>query len=323
MPIINLSIPEAHHHQRIDNFLVSYFKGVPKNHFYKIIRTGELRVNKGRVSPYYHLVTGDILRIPPLRTASSHTDHHVPKIKLSLLFEDNYLMAVNKPNDLAVHGGSGVSFGVIELLRSQYPNSDLSLVHRIDKSTSGLLLVAKKRSALRALQEQLRKRTMGKHYLAIVSGLWPQDLRHLELSLKKTRVVGPTKENQMVVQVVPPGQGVLTLTEVIQVQYLMDFSLLELKIHTGHTHQIRVHLAHYGFPIIGDEKYGSFALNKRLASQGHSALLLHAWKLSLSHPLDQKNVQLTAPIHPAFRSFLKTYPPNTPDIANELRADYL
>ena len=286
--------------QRVDNFLLRECKGVPKSHIYRILRSGEVRVNSGRVDATYKLKDGDRVRIPPLRLGEKAAPSKPPKIiDLPLLYEDEGLIAANKPAGLAVHGGSGISHGVIEQLRAARPEAKfLELVHRLDRDTSGLLLLAKKRSVLTAMHELIRTGQMDKRYLVLVQGKWPAGKQHVKLKLQ--RYVTGAGERR--VSVDDEGRESHTVFELERV--CGAYSLLQAQLKTGRTHQIRVHLAHLGFPIVGDDKYGDFELNKRLAKQGMKRMFLHAWKLAFVHPLTGDRLKLEAPLPPELENFI-------------------
>ena len=295
-------VDEAGEGQRLDNFLLRLLKGVPKTHVYRVIRSGEVRVNKGRAAADTRLALGDEVRVPPVRVSASAAEKPAgapaaPAREFPILFEDEHLLAIAKPAGVAVHGGSGVSFGVIEQLRQARPAAKfLELVHRLDKETSGVLLLAKKRSALTAVQDQFRARDTGKIYLALVPGTWPARLKVIDESLHKTldaqgerhvRVVSPANED-----------GRRSITLIRSVRAAGAFSLLEISLKTGRTHQIRVHLAHAGHPIVGDPKYGDFALNRELARgpQRFARMFLHARELSFDHPATGERITLQSPL---------------------------
>jgi 23S rRNA pseudouridine955/2504/2580 synthase len=288
--------------QRVDNFLLRECKGVPKSHIYRILRSGEVRVNSGRVDATYRLQDGDRVRIPPLRLGAKAAPSKPPKmIDLPLLYEDESLIAANKPAGLAVHGGSGISHGVIEQLRAARPGAKfLELVHRLDRDTSGLLLLAKKRSVLTAMHELIRAGQMDKRYLVLVPGKWPAGKQHVKLKLQ--RYVTGAGERR--VSVDDEGRESHTVFELERA--CGAYSLLQAQLKTGRTHQIRVHLAHLGFPIVGDDKYGDFELNKRLAKQGMKRMFLHAWKLAFMHPLTGDRLKLEAPLPPELENFIST-----------------
>ena len=287
--------------QRIDNFLLRECKGVPKSHIYRILRSGEVRVNSARVDATYRLGQGDRVRIPPLRLGAKAAPSKPPKIDLPLLYEDEGLIAANKPAGLAVHGGSGISYGVIEQLRAARPEAKfLELVHRLDRGTSGLLLLAKKRSVLTAMHELIRGGQIDKRYLVLVQGNWPSGKRHVKLKLQ--RYVTDAGERR--VSVDDAGRESHTVFELERA--CGDYSLLQAQLKTGRTHQIRVHLAHLGFPIAGDDKYCEFDLNKRLTKQGLKRMFLHAWKLAFVHPLSGDRLKLEAPLPPELEHFIQS-----------------
>ena len=288
--------------QRIDNYLVKLLKGVPKSHVYRILRSGEVRVNGGRAKPDYRVASGDELRIPPVRVAERPARAVPPiseELERAVLFEDEHLIAINKPSGLAVHGGSGVSFGVIEQLRSQRPNARyFELVHRLDRDTSGVLLVAKKRSALTAMHAELRDGQFKKYYLALVKGVWRNKKQAVHLNLHKYLLA--SGERRVAVHV--DGQESHTVFELKQAW--RDFSLLRAELKTGRTHQIRVHLAHLGFPIAGDDKYGNFELNKELARNGLKRMFLHAASIGLKHPASGAKLVIEAPLPADLQKFV-------------------
>jgi len=278
--------------QRIDNFLMRICKGAPKSLIYRILRSGEVRVNRGRIDQTYRLVEGDEIRIPPLRLAEKADTSHVPGREFPVVFEDEAVLAIDKPAGVAVHGGSGVSFGVIEQLRQSRPDARfLELAHRLDRETSGILLIGKKRSALKRLHDLLRESALDKRYLALVSGRWPNPVQHIRLAL--TRYL--TEEGERRVAVDEEG-GKASHSIVRLVRRWEKFSLVEVQIKTGRTHQIRVHLTHLGFPLAGDDKYGDFALNKALQKVGLKRMFLHAASLKLAHPVSGEPLALEAPL---------------------------
>ncbi len=285
--------------QRLDNFLLRLLKGVPKTHVYRVIRSGEVRVNKGRAAADTRLAAGDELRVPPVRVPERRADTALPPParEFPLLYEDEQLLAIDKPAGVAVHGGSGVSFGVIEQLRQARPQARyLELVHRLDKETSGVLLLAKKRSALTALQDQFRARETAKIYLALVQGAWPKGLKVIDQPLHKTLDAAGERH----VRVVSPAheQGRRSITLIRKAVARGPFTLLDISLKTGRTHQIRVHLAHAGHAIVGDPKYGDFALNRELARgpQRFARMFLHAAELAFDHPSTGQRITLCAPL---------------------------
>ncbi len=282
--------------QRLDNYLIRLLKGVPKSHIYRVIRSGEVRLNKGRAGAETRVDEGDVVRVPPMRLGEPRAAPPAPAREFPVLLEDEHLLAIAKPAGVAVHGGSGVSFGVIEQLRRARPQARfLELVHRLDKETSGILLLAKKRSALTALQDQFRTRETRKFYAALVFGDWPASLKLIDLALHKT--LDAAGERQ--VRVVPAGHadGRRSISLVRVAQRLPGLTLLDVSIQTGRTHQIRVHLAHSGHPIVGDPKYGDFARNKFFARErGIARMFLHARELGLVHPAGGQRITLHAPL---------------------------
>ena len=284
--------------QRIDNFLLRRLKGVPKSHVYRVLRSGEVRVNSARVRPEYRLQTGDRVRVPPIRTADRPAlarPHDFP-----VVHEDAALLVIDKPAGVAVHGGSGVCYGVIESLRAARPQAKfLELVHRLDRDTSGLLMIAKKRSALVELHRMLREGEVDKRYRAVVKGSWPADVRQVSERLHK--YVTASGERRVSVQ----AGGMAAVTKVKRLKANERFSFLELGLLTGRTHQIRVHLSHAGHPIIGDEKYGDFALNGLLAKAGVKRLFLHAGALTLAHPLGGEGLALEARLPEDIAAFVR------------------
>ena len=293
-----LVVDEESSGQRLDNFLMRHLKGVPKTHVYRIIRSGEVRINKGRASADSRIEAGDEVRVPPVRVSDKVLEkaaHPAPAREFPLLLEDEHLLAVDKPAGVAVHGGSGVSFGVIEQLRQARPQARLlELVHRLDRETSGILLVAKKRSALKHLQDQFRERETGKTYLALVQGEWPAKLKVIDQPLHKYLL--PDGERRVKVTSADNPEGMRSITLVKVAQRLQGCTLLEVTIKTGRTHQIRVHLASNGHPIAGDDTYGDFEWNKALQKQGLKRMFLHAWRLQFNHPVSGERVALQAPL---------------------------
>ena len=300
--------------QRLDNFLRRHLKGVPKTHVYRIIRSGEVRINKGRVSADTRVEAGDVVRLPPVRISdkvAEKAERPAPAREFPILLEDEHLIALDKPAGVAVHGGSGVSFGVIEQLRQARPASKfLELVHRLDRETSGILLVAKKRSALTHLQDQFRERETGKTYLALVTGTWPANKKVIDLPLHKYLQADGERRVRVTTADDPDGMRSITLVKVRSTvparaaQGLPAMSLLEVTIKTGRTHQIRVHLASQGHAIVGDDKYGDFDLNKRLQKLSMKRMFLHAWRLQFNHPASGERVQLIAELPPELADFV-------------------
>ena len=295
-------VDEGSEGQRLDNFLVKLLKGVPKTQVYRVIRSGEVRVNTGRAAADTRLALGDEVRVPPVRVADRSEAPPAPAREFPVVFEDEHLLVIDKPAGVAVHGGSGVSFGVIEQLRRARPQAKfLELVHRLDKETSGLLLVAKKRSALVALQDQFRNRETGKTYAALVVGAWPAKLKVIDVPLHKyLDAAGERRVRTVEEGDEEDGRRSITLVKVVQA--FAAFTLLDVTIKTGRTHQIRVHLASSGHTIVGDDKYGDFALNKSLAKgdavRGHKfdRMFLHARRLRFEHPASAEVIECEAPL---------------------------
>lgn len=305
--------------QRLDNFLIRVLKGVPKTHIYRIIRSGEVRRNKGRIQADERLVEGDVLRIPPIRlseAAAEKAAHPAPAREFPVLFEDDAFLAIGKPAGVAVHGGSGVSFGVIEQLRQARPQAGfLELVHRLDRETSGLLLIAKKKSALRALQDQFRERVTGKTYLTVVTGAWAPKHKVLDQPLHKYLLPDGERRVKVVAPDHPDAMHSLTLVRPIQRLAApkgceticpQGLTLLEVTIKTGRTHQIRVHLAHAGHPIAGDDKYGDFELNRQLVRSGLKRMFLHAWRLRLKSPSTGEPLELVSQLPVELQDWVKS-----------------
>jgi 23S rRNA pseudouridine955/2504/2580 synthase len=294
-----LDVDEGSAEQRIDNFLCKHLKGVPKSHIYRILRSGEIRVNKKRVDQTYRLQLGDKLRIPPVRVAEAAVRAHVPALEFPVLYEDDALLVVDKPSGTAVHGGSGVSFGVIEQLRAARPQAKfLELVHRLDRETSGVLLLAKKRSALTRLHEQMREGLTDKRYLTLVLGQWKNARQHVKLPLHKFA----TGDGEKRVMVREDGRESHTIFALLRAY--KGYTLLEAQLKTGRTHQIRVHLSHLDFPIAGDDKYGDFSRNRELAKLGLKRMFLHAYSIALTHPLTDEPLRFSAPLPDELQKFI-------------------
>ena len=297
-----LEVGEESVGQRIDNFLIRNLKGVPKSHVYRILRSGEVRVNSGRIKPDYRLVDGDKVRVPPVRVATPEARPPARSLALPVVFEDDALIVIDKPSGVAVHGGSGISFGVIESLRAERPKAKfLELAHRLDRDTSGLLMVGKKRTALVELHRMLRDGEVRKDYVAIVKGRWKGGRRKIDVPLHKY----VTAEGERRVSVRDDGQQAISLFKPLAAGDTA--SMLDIRLMTGRTHQIRVHAAHVGHPILGDDKYGDFDLNRALVKQGVKRLFLHARQLSLSHPISGEPLAFVSPLPPEMQRFLDTH----------------
>lgn len=288
--------------QRVDNYLFRILKGVPKSHIYRIIRSGEIRINKKRIKVTDRLNEGDEIRIPPIRVAQKEqkNTHNVPAREFPIVYEDEVLLVVDKPAGIAVHGGSGVLSGVIEQLRQARPEARyLELVHRLDKETSGLLMIAKKRSALVKLHEYLRQHTPQKVYYALAIGHWEEKDKNIKLPLFKFQ----NAEGERFVRVdEEKGQYAHTVFE--PVEYFDGFTLLKVTLKTGRTHQIRVHMQALGHPIAGDEKYGLFEQNKQLSKNGLKRMFLHATALTLPHVLTGEKITFDANLPKELDAFL-------------------
>lgn len=291
-----VTVDERSEGQRIDNFLLRELKGVPRTLIYKILRKGEVRVNKGRIKPTFKLSIGDIVRVPPVRTGEQHTpanlsSSQIERIEKTISYEDDLILIINKPSGLAVHGGSGISFGVIELLRQSRPDMNmLELAHRLDRDTSGCLMVAKKRSALRTLQAAQQKGTIKKKYLALLKGRWRKGVVEVKMPLKKNVV----KSGERVVKVDPEGKPAHTIFTVRQ--RFQNATLVEAELKSGRTHQIRVHAQYLDSPILGDDKYGDDEANQEYRKKGLKRLFLHAETLTIPWPERKRPYQFKAPL---------------------------
>lgn len=301
-----VTIDDNHAGQRIDNYLVTLLKGVPKSRVYRILRKGEVRVNKKRIKPVYKLQGGDIVRIPPIKLDE---EKPLPNPKLDkiaslerhILFEDDYLMIINKPSGIAVHGGSGLKFGLIEGLRALRPAARfLELVHRLDRDTSGCIMVAKKRSTLRALHQQLREKTVEKNYLALVRGQWQKSDKAVNAPLLKNTL----KSGERVVRVDADGKESYTKFKIIQ--RFEDCTLVQASPVTGRTHQIRVHTLHAGHPIAGDDKYGDESFDNKLRTLGLNRLFLHSASLRFFHPNTEIEMLFEAPMDSPLKQTLES-----------------
>jgi len=297
-----IDVGEEEAGQRIDNYLLARLKGVPKTHIYRILRSGEVRINSRRVEASQRVVSGDRIRVPPVRVAERDDEIPAPHYRLPILFEDEHFLAIDKPSGLAVHGGSGIAHGVIESLRAMRPDAKfLELVHRLDRETSGVLLVAKRRSALTALHELLRTRDMDKRYLVAVRGRFRNEMQRVKAALaQRVNAAGEKR-----VSVSQDGQEAETVFR--RMGRGAEVSLLEAELLTGRTHQIRVHLAHLKHPVLGDDKYGDFELNKRLRKEGLRRMFLHAASLGLAHPATGEALRLEAPLPKDLRAFWEAH----------------
>ena len=303
--VAKLSVDAESAGQRIDNFLGRVLKGVPKSHVYRILRSGEVRLNGRRVRPDARVSAGDTVRVPPIRTAATPgRAHPAPAASLSILHEDDHVLAVDKPAGLAVHGGSGIAHGLIESLRAARPQARfVELVHRLDRDTSGVLLIAKRRAALTELHRMLRDGEIDKRYLVLVRGRWRDEKRTVRLALHSYS----TREGERRVRVDDAtGREAATTFRRLQVWRDRDppLALLEAELLTGRTHQIRVHLAHLGFPVAGDDKYGDFDWNRQLAREGLKRMFLHASRLSFVHPVTAAPMAVESALSPDLAAYL-------------------
>lgn len=295
-PVQFIEISAAQEGQRIDNFLLTLEKGVPKSRIYRAIRKGEVRVNKGRIKQTYKIQAGDTIRVPPLRTsekpATSFVGSHVrQQLSDCVLFEDDDLLVLNKPPGLAVHAGSNIDQGIIEALRIIRDDlSYLELVHRLDRDTSGCLLIAKSRHSLVNLQQQMRDHEINKRYLTLLKDSWSQRERLVEQPLLKNTVLS----GERMVQINPEGKYAKTIF--IPIERFPQAQLTEVVLYTGRTHQIRVHSLHLGHPVAGDDKYGHRNFNKEMKKLGLKRMFLHAWKLDIKHPTSNQALNLIAPL---------------------------
>lgn len=311
------TIDESSEHQRIDNFLTKLLKGVPKSHVYRILRSGEVRVNKKRIDADFRLTLGDVVRIPPTKsTVIIKPIENIPKISLfinAILFEDDALLVIDKPAGFAVHGGSGISRGVIEQLRLERPKAKfLELVHRLDRETSGVLMLAKKRSALVALHEAIRNNQTDKRYIVLVQGEWLEQKKRVVLDLQKYLLPNGERRVNVVTDISKDkynerqnSETVFRLLKNYSHPLLGKFSLLEAQLVTGRTHQLRVQLSHLGFKIVGDDKYGDFTYNKFLQKQGLKRMALHSSITKIRHPLSNDMLELKAPLPQELSQFIK------------------
>lgn len=290
--------------QRVDNFLLRELKSVPRSRVYRILRRGEVRVNGKRVKPEYRLVAGDRLRVPPVRIDVQPKERRVPDslletVRSAIVHEDRELLVVNKPAGLAVHGGSGLDFGVIEVLRADRPNESLELVHRLDRETSGCLLVARRRSSLRALHALLREGRVEKRYLALLAGQWPHGKARIDVPLKTRQLQG----GERIVRAQAGGKEAVSVFAPIEF-YGKRATLVEIDLKTGRTHQIRVHAVHSGHPVAGDQKYGDRDFNQEMRGLGLERMFLHATAISFTWPETERQVDLSVPLDVELKAVL-------------------
>jgi len=302
--VIYETIDESSDGQKIDNFLIKFLKNVPKSHIYKILRSGQVRVNKKRVRTAFKLSLNDSVRIPPVdflrKKSVSLNKINSDQFKIieeNILLEDDFIMVLNKPSGTAVHGGSGLSFGIIELVRNWRPDHKFfELVHRIDKDTSGALLIAKKRSALVGIHKQMREKKVHKKYQVVVKGIWKEKQKIVDLNLLKTSADNGQQKVRVIESPLKNPLAKASRSVFFLKKNFSTYSLLDVKLITGRTHQIRTQLAHLGFPILGDNKYGDFTLNKTLKKIGLNRMLLHAAELGFMHPITFENILIKAPM---------------------------
>jgi len=291
-----IEIKEDQDGQRLDNFLARVLGSIPKSMIYRIIRKGEVRVNKGRIKPNHRLKTGDLVRVPPVRLETETTRKRLPdallaEIRQCILFENDDCIVIDKPSGLAVHGGSGLHFGVLDVMRAIRPENDyLELVHRIDRETSGCLMLAKNRKTLVFMHEQLKQKQITKKYLAGVEGHWQDGKKTVSAPLMKNSIQG----GERIVEVNPDGKEAISHFKLIQ--HYNRLSLVEVDIQTGRTHQIRVHAAHEGHPVAGDKKYGNKTYNSWIKERGLKRLFLHAYWLEFYLPGQSERTQINSPL---------------------------
>lgn len=301
---LNVSADQAG--QRIDNFLITKLKGMPKSRIYRLLRKGEVRINKKRIDASYRLMKGDVLRLPPVFLEEKAKQ--VPPSKTTeallagrILYEDANVLIINKPSGMSVHVGSTVRVGVIEAMRHMYPKlTHLELVHRLDSETSGCLVLAKKRSILRELHAQLREGTVKKIYWALTQGKWKDSELRVDLSLHKDYQDG----GKHVVEVNQKGKTALTVFHTIK-SYKREASLMEVKLFTGRTHQIRVHAQHRGHPIAGDDRYGDAEFNKYVRQLGLKRMFLHARSIDFTLPSLNQHIRVEAPLDPELEAIIE------------------
>ena len=299
-----IRIADDYRGQRIDNYLLGLLKGVPRSFVYRILRRGEVRVNRGRIQASYRLQPGDLVRIPPVKlpvkaSPARPGEPALRRLEEAVLLETPRFMVINKPSGMAVHGGSGLNFGVIDALRILRPaEHHLELVHRLDRETSGCLLVSRKRSALRILHELLREDEVDKRYLALLAGCWDQESLEVDAPLRKNTL----RSGERIVRIDPEGKPARTRFR--RLERLEDATLVEARLLTGRTHQIRVHAAHMGMPILGDSKYGDAQANREMRGRGLRRMFLHARSLRFRWPGEERIVRVEAPLDAALEGIL-------------------
>lgn len=300
-----ITVDDDHADRRLDNFLIGYFASLPRTRIYRMIRKGEVRVNKGRIKQNYRLQTGDTVRVPPMYLSTQEKPSTPPEklselIGNSIIYEDDYLIAINKPSNIAVHSGSGVRYGVIEILRAQRPETDfLELIHRLDRATSGCLLIAKGHKTLRGTHGILKSGHVKKNYLALLKGQLTETMRTVDMPLNKVS----TESGDRMVRV--DNAGKQALTHFHSQEHFRVASLSRIELVTGRTHQIRVHAAYIDHPLAGDEKYGDWEFNRAMKKLGLKRLFLHAETLSFEMPDTGKQIELKAPLPDELDQFLK------------------
>jgi len=304
-----VEVTAAQLNQRLDNFLIARLGSVPRTRVYRIIRKGEVRVNRKRCKPDYKLQTGDLVRIPPLHLEQQRPQKSRPPVQLlerlrrATLFENEHLLIIDKPAGLAVHAGSGIDYGVIDAMRLLHPDSEIELAHRLDRDTSGCLLLAKNRPALLSMQQSIRDNRLGKNYFAVVKGRWPQDLHEIRQPLKKYHL--PNGERR--VRVDPAGKEAISRVGLLQAAKL--YSVIQVELVTGRTHQIRVHCQAAGHEIAGDEKYGDDAFNRAMRERKIRRLMLHAASLELPSGEFSREQVINAPLPAEFEALIDAKTP--------------
>jgi 23S rRNA pseudouridine955/2504/2580 synthase len=286
--------------QRLDNLLIKLLKGVPKSYIYRIIRSKEVKINNTKADASYKTKIDDIIRIPPVAVAAIADKKFIPAAVFPVLYEDDYFLIIDKPDGVACHGGSGVSFGVIEQLRQTYVTKFLELAHRLDRDTSGILILAKKRQALTGIQEIIKNGQMTKYYVALTIGKWRDTTRNVKEPLFKYLLANGERRVR-----VDPAHGKFAHTIFSVMESFKGYTLVKADIRTGRTHQIRVHSQYIGYPIAGDDKYGDSEANKYLAKLGFKRMFLHAHLVEFIHPITKEKVLVKSPLFPKLQSFIK------------------
>jgi 23S rRNA pseudouridine955/2504/2580 synthase len=294
-------VTDADDQQRIDNLLLKLLKGVPKSHIYRIIRQAEVRINKKRCKVSTKVSLDDLIRIPPLNFVVTMDKAHIPASNFPIIFEDEFYLIINKPDGIACHGGSGIAYGVIEQLRQTQEYKFLELAHRLDKETSGILILAKKRQALVKIQDLIKNQQMTKEYYALTLGIWVDDKRNLKAPILK--YINADGERRVRID---PLAGKFAHTKFTVIQRFNNFTLVNADLQTGRTHQIRIHCNHLHYPIAGDDKYGNFESNKDLIKNGLKRMFLHAHHTQFIHPITHKTIDLNCPLPENLTKFLNT-----------------